>query len=200
MQRLRRLVQTETDRSVDLNALSSQARDGDHYNNVIVSIAAESGETPNFQRFCDSVAQRFFSLAPGNSSLRVCDRLCGADFSLPKIVFANVAPLLCRVPRARPASIRIWNRGRSSLFGVFSRHLLTRRPSAFANACAYTTFAEAAAHQERYDVTCLRQTTARQASRHDAKPMTSFWSTRERIRLRFGHSHYASGTAETQPV
>ena len=63
VQRLRRLVQTETDRSVNLNALSSQvaARDGDHYNNVIVSIAAEAGETPNFQRFCESVAQRFFA-------------------------------------------------------------------------------------------------------------------------------------------
>ena len=87
VQRLRRLVQTETDRSVNLNALRSQveARDGDHYNNVIVSIAAESGETPNFQRFCESVAQRFFSLAPGNSSLRVCDRLCGAVFSMPKL-------------------------------------------------------------------------------------------------------------------
>ena len=63
VQRLRRLVQTEADRFMNLNALSSQAaaRGGSHYNNAIETIAAESGETPNFQRFCESVAQRFFA-------------------------------------------------------------------------------------------------------------------------------------------
>src|SRR5205823_13210450 len=46
------------------------------------------------------------------------------------------------------------------------------------------------ARQESYDVT----------SRRRCEPITHFCSTRERIRLRFGCSHYASGTTETQPV
>src|SRR5438132_6846987 len=46
------------------------------------------------------------------------------------------------------------------------------------------------ARQESYDVT----------SRRRCEPITPFCSTRERIRLRFGCSHYASGTTETQPV
>jgi len=69
---------------VNLNALRSQveARDGDHYNNVIVSIAAESGETPNFQCFCESVAQRLFS-APRHRATVLCGFVIGsaAQFS-----------------------------------------------------------------------------------------------------------------------
>jgi len=48
---------------VNLNALSSQvaASDGGHYNNAIKTIAAESSETPNFQRLRVSSSTFFFA-------------------------------------------------------------------------------------------------------------------------------------------
>jgi len=70
-------------RSVNLNALSSQvaASDGDHYNNAIVSIAAESGEMPNFQRFRVSSATPFS--APRRREVVLCGFVIGsaAQFS-----------------------------------------------------------------------------------------------------------------------
>ena len=78
VQRLRRLVQTEADRFMNLNALSSQvaASDGDHYNNAIVSIAAESGEMPNFQRFRVSSATPFS--APRRREVVLCGFVIGS--------------------------------------------------------------------------------------------------------------------------
>jgi len=83
VQRLRRLVQTEADRFMNLNALSSQAaaRGGSHYNNAIETIAAESGEMPNFQRFRVSSATPFS--APRRREVVLCGFVIGsaAQFS-----------------------------------------------------------------------------------------------------------------------
>ena len=78
VQRLRRLVQTEADRFMNLNALSSQAaaRGGSHYNNAIETIAAESGEMPNFQRFRVSSATPFS--APRRREVVLCGFVIGS--------------------------------------------------------------------------------------------------------------------------
>ena len=53
VQRLRRLVQTEADRFMNLNALSSQAaaRGGSHYNNAI----GKNVVSPHFSHFADDI-------------------------------------------------------------------------------------------------------------------------------------------------
>src|SRR5207248_3173877 len=78
VQRLGRLVQTEADRFMNLNALSSQvaARGGDHYDNIIVSIAAESGETPNLNVFAFSNSTPFS--APRHQRVVLCGFVIGS--------------------------------------------------------------------------------------------------------------------------